>query len=114
MALAAIAWLFTIWSSSGVSISGALLPTGLERLENQHGAPDAQPVGQVPFGLIRNPSVWLWWLSLAWLETGMAWAGALLQRAGVGAGGLLGRLEGRFYLPLALILTLMALIAITR
>jgi|GEM_PF-5583372 len=112
--LAAVAWLFRLWARSGVIGSGTLLPTGMERLESLRGIPGGEHREDLPIGLMRNSPLALWALSLAWLEVGLAGIGAILQRIGAGAGGLLGRLEGRFYLPLALILTVMALIAITR
>jgi hypothetical protein len=112
--IAAIARLFALWARSGVVPSGTLLPTGMERLESPQGHTDGEHREGLPLGLLRNSPLALWALSLAWLEIGLTGIGALLQRIGAGAGGLLGRLEGRFYLPLALILTVMALIAITR
>jgi len=56
----------------------------------------------------------VWWLSLVWVETGAARLGARLARLGSRAGLGLGRLEGRYYLPLALIVALIALLAVTR
>jgi hypothetical protein len=112
--LAAVARLFTLWARSGVIGSGTLLPTGMERLGGLRGTPSGEHREGLPPGLMRNSPLAFWALSLAWLEIGLTGIGAILQRIGAGAGSLLGRLEGRFYLPLALILTVMALIAITR
>jgi hypothetical protein len=113
--LAVIGWLVVSWARSGVSVSGALLPTALDRLAKADqpppgGARDEAPVA----GLLSNPPAAIWWLSLAWLEAGIWGFGALLSRLGVRSGGLLGRLEGRFYLPLALILTLIIILIVSR
>jgi hypothetical protein len=56
----------------------------------------------------------VWWVSLVWLERGIYGAGAYIAGAGMRIGSLLGRLEGRYFLPLALLLTLVILLAITR
>jgi hypothetical protein len=48
------------------------------------------------------------------LEAGVWGLGVLLGSLGTRLGGLLGRLEGRFYLPLALILVVVALLLASR
>src|SRR5215210_3655808 len=106
--LLGICWLVTGWARSGVGVRGTLLPGGLDHL-GRAGKPDGPAAS-----LRSNPPAAVWWLSLVWLEAGVWGFGALLGRSGMMAGGLLGRLEGRFYLPLALILTLIALLAVTR
>jgi hypothetical protein len=64
--------------------------------------------------LLSNPPPAVWWLSLAWLEGGIYGTGALLARLGERLGGLMRRLEGRYVVPLALVLTLLAVLAVTR
>ncbi|HEX9986994.1 MAG TPA: hypothetical protein VGE45_00745 [Chloroflexia bacterium] len=112
--LAGIGWLVTSWARSGVSVTGLLLPTALDRLAKS----DRPPVGSGPEGpltdLLSNPPAAIWWLSLSWLETSIWGFGALLSRLGIRSGGLLARLEGRFYLPLALILTLIIILIVSR
>ena len=53
-------------------------------------------------------------MSLAWLDGGLWGFGRLLLRLGTRMGQGLERLEGRYYLPLALIVMLVAMLAITR
>lgn len=97
---------------SGNGISGALLPPALERL-SRLAATDKQSSADMS-ALLENSPAPVWWLSLAWLDRGVYGFGSLLRRLTSRFGGLLGRLEGRYYLPLALILTLAALLAVTR
>ncbi|HYO49914.1 MAG TPA: hypothetical protein VEW94_08680 [Chloroflexia bacterium] len=113
--LAGIGWLAVSWARAGVSLSGVLLPTALDRLAktdppSSGGAHDEAQLT----GLLSNPPAAIWWLSLGWLEAGILGFGALLSRLGVRTGGLLGRLEGRFFLPLALILTLIVILIVSR
>ena len=74
---------------------------GQEALEGTAGFPAPLPLP-------------VWWLSLLWFEQGLVRAGQLVLRllARVGMG--LARVEGRYYLPVALVFTLIALLAITR
>ena len=97
-----------------------MLPTALERLEGRPQArgkagkgadAEVKEDGQV---LHPAPPAFIWWLSLAWLERGIFEAGAVVVRLGIGAGRLAERLEGRYYLPLALLLALLTLLAIAR
>lgn len=115
--MAVLGKLLLAWARLRAGAPSALLPTALERLGKMGdtlGTPDNWTEAALPVGLLRNSPLALWGVSLAWLEAGISRVGSLLYRANAGAGGLLGRLEGRFYLPLALILTLIALVAITR
>ncbi|MEA2575135.1 MAG: hypothetical protein QOH93_2433 [Chloroflexia bacterium] len=115
--IAFIGWLVAAVSRSRTEAPGVLLPTGLDRVER---AREAAPAGAVNSWegaarlLIANPPPAVWWLSLAWLEGGVWGFGVLLGRLGTRFGGLLGRLEGRFYLPLTLILVLVALLLASR
>ena len=89
-----------------------MLPTALERLER---GTQTVPI-QHPKSKIQNqvvPSL-VWWLSLVWLEDGLWRFGALVIRLGTRMGLGLGRLEGRYYLPLALALTVIALLVVSR
>ena len=118
--VAGIGWLLVVWARSSANEGGVLLPTGLDRVER---AKEARLATRTATGtrwegaarlLIANPPPAVWWLSLAWLEGGVWGFGALLGRLGTRFGGLLGRLEGRFYLPLTLILVLVALLLASR
>jgi len=103
-----LGWLVRLWAKSGTSGNSALLPTAVARLqEAKQDTPSLRP-------LISNPPPAVWWLSLVWLESGIYGFGSLLNRLGMRLGILLARLEGRFYFPLALVLTLLILLAITR
>jgi hypothetical protein len=113
--LAGIGWLVVSWARSGVSVSGVLLPTALDRLAKSDPSVTGERNDESPLtGLLSNPPAAIWWLSLGWLESGIWGFGALLSRLGVRSGGLLGRLEGRFYLPLALILSLIVILIVSR
>jgi formate hydrogenlyase subunit 3/multisubunit Na+/H+ antiporter MnhD subunit len=113
--LAGIGWLAVSWARSGVSVSGVLLPTALDRLAKADQPPAGGGQKEAPLGgLLSNPPAAVWWLSLAWLESGIWGFGALLSRLSVRSGSLLARLEGRFYLPLALILTLIIILIVSR
>jgi hypothetical protein len=105
--LLGLTWLVTLWARSSAGPAGVLRPTALERLANA-GPPAVRAL------IIPNPPAPIWWLSLTWLEMGIVGFGRLLDRLTGGAGLLLGRLEGRFYLPLALIFILIALLAVVR
>ncbi|MEO8287385.1 MAG: hypothetical protein ABI670_13250 [Chloroflexota bacterium] len=96
------------WAKSTTTPGSALLPTALDRLQKAR-----QPVS-TPQPLLSNPPPAVWWLSLVWIERGVFGFGALLARAGSRLGILLARLEGRYYLPLALILALLIVLAVTR
>jgi formate hydrogenlyase subunit 3/multisubunit Na+/H+ antiporter MnhD subunit len=113
--LAGIGWLAVSWARSGVSVSGVLLPTALDRLAKSDPSVTGERSDESPLtGLLSNPPAAIWWLSLGWLEAGIWSFGTLLSRLGVRTGGLLGRLEARFYLPLALILTLIVILIVSR
>ncbi|MDQ3927961.1 MAG: hypothetical protein M3328_02310, partial [Chloroflexota bacterium] len=112
-----VAWLVAAVARSNTEATGVLLPTGLERTERARGAapPDARNAWEGAARLlIANPPPAVWWLSLAWFEGGVWGFGTLLGSLGTRFGGLLGRLEGRFYLPLTLILVLVALLLASR
>ena len=110
LSLSAIGWLLGNWSRGTAGDAGFLLPTALGRLQDRgresNGAFLPVPPQQAP-----APA---WWLSLQWIEEGIWGFGTVLVRLGTRAGLGLGRLEGRYYLPLALILALIAVLAITR
>ena len=106
-----LGWLIAGRARLGSGISGALLPTALERL-SKSGTAKQRSVDMS--ALLENSPTPVWWLSLVWLDRGVFGFGSLLRRMTARFGGLLSRLEGRFYLPLALILTLAALLAVTR
>ncbi len=109
-AIAVLVWLLNTLSRSDAGQGGVLLPTALARL--QKSKPEE---AERRYTLSRlEPPAFIWWISLVWLEGGVWGFGALLGRLGMRAGSLLGRLEGRYYLPLALILTLLTLLAVTR
>lgn len=91
--------------------AGALLPTALDRLEG--GAHAANKKQEEPT-LHPAPPAFIWWLSLGWLERGIFEAGAVLLRLGIAIGRLAERLEGRYFLPLAVLLALLTLLTITR
>ncbi|HEX8600698.1 MAG TPA: hypothetical protein VF952_19550 [Chloroflexia bacterium] len=115
--IAFLGWVVAALSRSRSEAPGVLLPTGLDRVER---AREAAPSGVTNSWegaarlLIANPPPAIWWLSLAWFEGGVWGFGALLGSLGTRLGGLLGRLEGRFYLPLTLILVLVALLLASR
>lgn len=109
LSLVVIGWLLTAWMRSGATPGGVLLSTALER-GSQVQKLEGSKVE------IQNPSVPtpVWWLSLAWLDAALWGFGALIMRLGTRVGLGLGRLEGRYYLPLALVLVLIALLVVTR
>jgi hypothetical protein len=116
LVVGAVGRLVVAWAGAGVVPSGILLPPALHRtgrlsLTAHRPTGTAQGTGD---GLPGHPPALLWWLSLAWMEAGIWGAGALLGRLGIRAGHLLGRLEGRYYLPLALIAALLAILAAIR
>lgn len=107
VAIAGAGWLIVRWARSSANTTGSLLPTAFARLRDSEEPPRIE-VTRFP---VPTP---VWWLSLVWLEEGVWGLGALLVRLGTRVGIGLGRLEGRYYLPLALILALVALLAVTR
>ena len=62
----------------------------------------------------KNAPTPIWWLSLTWVEDGLWGFGGMLARLGARAGLGLGRLEGKYQLPLALVLIMVALLAVIR
>jgi hypothetical protein len=108
LVLGALGWLARLWAKAGNMGNSVLLPTALARLQRTGQDTSAS------LPLFANPPPAVWWLSLVWLERGIYGAGSLVVRVGQRFGVLLARLEGRFYFPLALILTLLILLAITR
>lgn len=116
-ALAGLSWAVAAWARSSANVAGVLLPTGLDRLQKARERGAISVPGDASEGASRlpaNPPGAVWWLSLTWLEGGVWGFGALLGRLGARFGGLLGRMEGRFYLPLALVLALVALLVAAR
>jgi hypothetical protein len=116
-ALLGLGALIVTFTRSRARSSGTLLPTALERLErarsNQASAPNTATASPLK-PLLTNPPIAVWWVSLAWLETAMTSIMSLLGTLGASSGRLLGRTEGRFFLPLALILALLLVLAIVR
>jgi formate hydrogenlyase subunit 3/multisubunit Na+/H+ antiporter MnhD subunit len=106
--LGLLGWLARSWAKAGNTGNSVLLPTALARL--QRAGQDTSASAPI----FANPPPAVWWLSLVWLERGIFGAGSLAVRLAQRFGVLLARLEGRFYFPLALILTLLILLAITR
>jgi hypothetical protein len=108
LVLAAFGWLLRLWIKSRTAGNSVLLPTAVARLQKlDQNVATPQPV-------LTNPPPAVWWLSLVWLESGIYGSGSLLSRIATRLGTLLARLEGRYYFPLALILTLLIILAITR
>jgi hypothetical protein len=106
--LGTLGWLVRLWAKSTTSGNSVLLPTAVARLQQaRQDTLSLQP-------LLSNPPPAVWWVSLVWLESGIYGFGTLLGRLAMRLGILLARLEGRFYFPLALVLTLLILLAITR
>jgi hypothetical protein len=106
--VAGLGWLLRAWAKSRTTESSVLLPTAIARLQNlRQDGPAEQP-------LLSNPPPAIWWLSLAWLDSGIYGAGALLNRLAMRFGMLLARLEGRYYFSIALILTLLIILAVSR
>jgi hypothetical protein len=128
LVLGMISLVVRAWATSRVSEAGALLPTALERLQDRPMGKHKGGSGtrQEGVGLDREgdrepeqvfrpaPPAFAWWLSLAWLEGGIFEAGTRLVRLGSAAGRLMERLEGRYFLPLAVLLALLMLLGITR
>jgi formate hydrogenlyase subunit 3/multisubunit Na+/H+ antiporter MnhD subunit len=106
--LGTLGWVVRLWVKSGTSGNSVLLPTAVARLQRaKQDAPVLQP-------LLSNPPPAVWWLSLLWLESGIYGSVSLVNRMAMRLGTLLARLEGRYYFPLAVIMTLLILLAITR
>lgn len=112
--LGAIGGLVVVFARSDVSAAGVLLPTAWERINKAGGGNSQSAAGQDMAPLRSNVPAFVWWLSLAWLESGVWGLGLTTGRLAGRAGGLLARLEGRFYFPLAIILALIFLLIITR
>ena len=118
--LALAGWLIRAASSPQMEEAGALLPTALERLQRRpsarlKGGANTEWEDAAPAEALRPaPPAFVWWLSLAWLERGIYDAGALLARLGAAVGRLTERLEGRYFLPLIVLLALLAMLAVTR
>jgi hypothetical protein len=109
--LIGLRWAMRLPARSSAAGTSVLLPTALDRLErSREGRVPAPLAGP----LLSNPPPAVWWLSLAWLEGGIYGTGALLAGLGQRLGGLLRRLEGRYFVPLAVVLTLLAVLAVTR
>jgi hypothetical protein len=104
-------WAMRLPARSSAAGTSVLLPTALARLQRSRERRMPEPLAGP---LLSNPAPAVWWLSLAWLEGGIYGTGALLARLGERFGGLLRRLEGRYFVPLALVLTLLAVLAVTR
>ena len=107
--LAGIGWLLRTWMKSSANTAGLLLPTALGRRFS--GASTPRGARSLASG---SQALIIWGLSLAWLEEGLWGSGALLMRLGRRIGTGLGRLEGRYYLPIAVVLALIALLVVTR
>jgi hypothetical protein len=120
LALAGIAWLVSAWMGSGATYAGILLPTALGRIESRVASPGSRvPNPATPDSGLgtrdwRYAPAPIWWLSLTWVEEGLWGFGGMLARLGARAGLGLGRLEGKYQLPLALVLILVALLAVIR
>ncbi|MGA7733291.1 MAG: hypothetical protein WCD37_18675, partial [Chloroflexia bacterium] len=128
LVLGMISSLVRAWATSRVAEAGALLPTALDRLQDRpmdrhrggsgtrhEGVGPGREGDQEPAQAFRPaPPAFAWWLSLAWLEGGIFEAGTRLVRLGSAAGRLMERLEGRYFLPLAVLLALLMLLGITR
>jgi hypothetical protein len=108
--LVVIRWAMRLPARSSAAGTSVLLPTALDRLQRTRESRMPQPLAGP---LLSNPPPAVWWLSLAWLESGIYGTGALLARLGERLGGLLRRLEGRYFVPLAVILTMLAVLAVT-
>jgi hypothetical protein len=117
LALGGIAWLISAWMRSGATNASVLLPTAISHLEtapqNTHSGPSSIQPSRLIIHISAVPAP-VWWLSLAWLEEGLWGFGAILARLGARAGLGLGRLDGRYQIPLALVLILVALLAVIR
>jgi len=109
--LVALRWVMRLPARSSAAGTSVLLPTALDRLERSREGRLPRPLSGP---LLSNPPPVVWWLSLAWLESGIFGTGALVARLGQRMGGLLHRLEGRYFVPLAVVLTLLAVLAVTR
>lgn len=105
--IASVGWIGSTWAKSHGSQGSALLQTASPHLLSGHGQREVAHIAAAP------PAP-LWWASLGWLEAGVWGFFALLARLLGRVGTLFGRLEGRYYMPLALIGALLLLLAITR
>jgi hypothetical protein len=115
LVLAGFGWLAVRIARRGTHAGSALLPAALEHLNESANQGVAARGGVAALAsLLRNPPAPILWLSLGWIEDIMLIGGRALSALLTRAGTLLGRLEGRYYLPLALILMLVFLLAVTR
>lgn len=112
----AIGWIGSSAARPPVASSGTLLPSALESMQGsmEEGSVGGKRRGWAALPLLTNPPVPLIWLSLAWFDAALMRLGWLAGALGTRSGRLLGRLEGRFYLPMALIVALLFVLAITR
>jgi hypothetical protein len=114
LTLAGAGWLALRWAAyrSPAQTSSKLLPAAQERLERYAGSENASPPVELPVPLPAPTPAFS--LSLIWLEGALTRLGALAldgcARVGLG----LARLEGRYYMPLALVLMLVAVLALAR
>ena len=109
--LIGIRWALRLPARSSAAATSVLRPTAIVRLERTR---ESHLPESLSGPLLSNPPPAVWWLSLAWLEAGIYGTGGLLARLGERLGGLLHRLEGRYFVPLAVVLTLLAVLAVTR
>jgi hypothetical protein len=114
--LVVLCWVIVGLARRGTRVGGALLPAALEHLDgnSEDSGNQAQQGAGIVAPLLRNPSIPLRLLSLGWLQDALLPVGRGLSTLLTRAGAVLGRLEGRYYLPIALILTLVLLLAVTR
>jgi hypothetical protein len=99
-------------AQAGSQQGGALLPTAIEVLTEQ---PRSERPTFAESGTFAGAApTWAWWLSLEWLLNGVWGLGVLVARLLGRIGQGLGRLEGRYFVPLAMLLALAAMLAVTR
>ena len=114
-ALGALGWIVARIAGRGGRRGGALLPPALARLQESRGGASLQ-AGERPMlaPLFQNPPAPIRISSLAGVERVFLGVGGSFSHLLTRGGLVLGRLEGRYYLPLALVLTLVLLLAVTR
>ena len=112
--LASIAWLATRRAGAVAEARTAdlLLPAARKRLEKLDGGRSAAP--RPPAGTLLPAPTPALWLSLLWIEDGLKRLGTLIVDWCGAIGLIVARLEGRYYLPLALVLALVAVLALAR